>query len=183
MIAGWRQRRLKTLWCQARRTVSNMVSFAKRLQIILENQPISRRRPAIILHKSGREIRVDHARWMVGRTGTKFLAAGIGPGGHEYKIQQIYRYGPLTSARDFFAKPRYEINTKPAHHEFTEDDIEDLPICDTCRQPAEDCACRKGPHIGLVKSGRRHKSYLVRRPRFRKILTIKQENVNDVKWL
>ena len=172
----------KPMWCQARNGPFIMSSFASRLHVILESP--GRLRPALVLHKNGKTFEVDHARWIHGKAHT-FLAVGIEPGIHEYKISQMDRHGPLTLARDFFAKPRYVMvkkNFTRANYLDPETEEDDMPICWHCKKLAEDCTCRGGPSLGLT-GGRKSGCYLVRRQRFRKILTMRKENVVEVKWL
>ena len=119
-------------------------------------------RPAIIITRRGVTITADHARWLADG---RYLAVGFRPGLHEHEHGRKYRKGQqetaLKLARDFYAPPRRE------------------PVCERdeagfCISDSWGDAQSTGYDAGTV---------FVSRPKFEHIITIRRENVVDVKWI
>jgi len=154
------------------------MKFNQRLAAILEQQTAGGRSlcPAIIITARGVEIKADHARWFKAKNHI-FLAAGLDP----TVIEQVARNsgGVLRQARDFFAAPRY----LPTSRQDQGTGWADLK-CSKCKFPKYMHDLDGLPCDGY-EPGTRYDAHrlCLKRQRFRKIITIRKENVRSVQWL
>ena len=157
-----------------------------RLEYLTE--AMDRLRPAIITTVHGTRMEADHARWLIGKSGKKFLCVGFRPG--DYTFQMSYNHtGTLSEVRDFYRPSRW----LPSSHQDTTG-YDNEGICSVCdkspkympgsnMQPEpgdelEYCVC-PNPVLTCYDAHR----IQLKRPKFEKIITIKEENVVEVQWL
>ena len=158
------------------------------MKLHLLAEATGRMRPATITMKRGTIINADHARWLANG---KYLAVGIEPGlfeeEHHKRDPRQRQKSALKEARDFYAPPRWG-NWDAANQDETG---WSHPSCWNCGAgrwsvrlpghfpplPADGTPCCDNPKLHY-NAGKK----FITRKKFKKILTIRKENIANIEW-
>jgi hypothetical protein len=148
------------------------MNFTNRLSTILETRGLKR---AVITMKRGTVIEADHVRMVKTKTGKTIVVVGIGPG----RFEKIHRYnnnlgGVVNRLRDFYGPHRY-IPT-PQQDKATGEDLGG--VCENCGRGYIECM--NDPCERPDRSYDLHR-ILITYPLFKRIITIRPENVESIR--
>ena len=147
------------------------MKFNDKLSTILEARGLKR---AIITMKRGTVIEADHVRMVKTKTGKTIVVVGIGPGRYE----KVHRYnnpgGIVNRLRDFYSPHKYV--PTPYQDQATGADLEGG--CENCERNYLECLAAPCEHPSYQYDLHR---VLITCPLFKKILTIKPENIESIR--
>jgi hypothetical protein len=146
------------------------MNFTDRLSTILEARDLKR---AVITMKRGTVIEADHIRMVKTKTGRTIVVVGIGPGRYEKVHRNNSPGGIVNKLRDFYGPHRYV--PTPNQDQSTGEDLGG--VCEGCGRGYIECMnnpCERPDYYYDL-----HR-ILITYPLFKRIITIKPENIESI---